>query len=139
MGLMRANWIVPCNLIDFLVGHRPIFFGVFRRIGVASFPARLDPFMVAVEIEADPHECDVPHDMEIRLVDGDGRPYFSVAGQVAMPKRPDMSPSYEFHPFRIAPELEVPGPGVFRIDILCDGEIIGESRIEVVAGSEDGR
>lgn len=44
-----------------------------------------------------------------------------------------MQPTYVYETVRIEPKFQLERPGSFRIDLFCEHEIIGQSRIEVVA------
>lgn len=112
---------------------RPIMVGVFRSIGCKSFPARFYPFMAAMEIEAEPNECGRSYDLELKLVDEDGREFYAQTYTLSLEPRPSMQPTYVYETVRIDPRFQLEGPGSFRIDLFCEGEIIGQSRLEVVA------
>lgn len=127
--------MIPCNYADWLVGGRPMIMGIFRTIGVPEFPARLDPFNVAIEIEADPIETGRDYEIEVRLVDSDGKILYARHFTLEFTRSTNFQTSYVYNVVRMHPEEAIiESPGVYRIDLVCDGEIIGESRIEIVPG-----
>lgn len=89
--------------------------------------------MAAMEIEAEPNECGRAYDLVLRLVDEDGREFYSQTYTLRLEPRPTMQPTYVYETVRIEPKFQLERPGSFRIDLFCEHEIIGQSRIEVVA------
>lgn len=127
---MQATFMIPCQFADQLSGGGPIIVGVFREIRRPYFPAKLDPFFIALEIEADPDEADREYQLLLRLVDEDGRTVYENTIELEMRRRPDMLASYVYAPLLIKIENPIPQSGAYRFDLLLGDETIAQSRIE---------
>ncbi len=128
---MQVGFLLLCEYASQLATGAPVLAGVFRVIGSHEFPARLDPFYVAIEIECDPFEGDRIHEMTLQMVDADGQVYYRNELSLEVHRRPDMLPSNVYSWFRVCVEREIPSPGAFRFDLLYNGDVIGQTRFEI--------
>lgn len=106
--------------------------GVFRGIQIGSFPTRLDPFYLATEIEADPHETG-SQEFEVRMIDEDGVLIYSNVIATDFEKRPNYLPSYMYFCGQVFVENEIKRPGLYRFDLVWKGETLGEARLEITS------
>ncbi len=129
---MRANFFVLCNFASQLANGSPIIAGVFRGVGMHRFPGTLDPFYIATEIEADHLETG-DQEFEVRLIDEDGDIFYKNVIITNFEKRPDFAPSYMYFCGQVFVDREIQKPGVFRFDLVWQGEPIGQARLEIQA------
>lgn len=104
--------------------------GVFRGIQVAEFPVRLDPFYLATEIEADPMESG-RQEFEVRMIDEDGANVYVNTIVTDFDKRPNFLPSYMYFCGHVFVKNEIQGPGIYRFDMLWNGETLAQTRLEI--------
>lgn len=113
--------------------------GFFTRMWVSSFPAELDPSYVAFEIEFEASEMGQTYDLELRLIDEDGRYLDSHGMKIEMMPAPDPFPKQQFGYPRVPwhHPIVFEQPGLFRFDLVVrtgdDEEILGGTTLLVHA------
>lgn len=113
-----------------LANGSPVLAGVFRGVKVDEFPSRLDPFYIAMEIEADPHE-NGEHIFELRLIDEDGATLYENEIQAQFDQRPDYLPTYMYFCGQVFVQGEVQKAGVCRFDLVWNDHVLSQARLEV--------
>lgn len=113
-----------------LANGSPVLAGVFRGVKVDEFPARLDPFYIAMEIEADPHE-NGEHIFELRMIDEDGVTLYDNEIQAQFDQRPDYLPTYMYFCGQVFVQGVVQKAGVCRFDLVWNDQVIAQARLEV--------
>lgn len=127
---MRVNFLLLSNFASQLSNGSPVIAGVFRGIQVGSLPSRLDPFFLATEIEADPHETG-RQEFIVRLIDQDGVSVYENKIEAEFDERPNYLPSYMYFCGQVFIEKEIKATGLYRFDLVWNDETIGESRLEI--------
>ncbi|MBS1719092.1 MAG: hypothetical protein JST35_01455 [Armatimonadetes bacterium] len=127
---MRVSFMICCEYANRFMNGAPALLGIFRSIQVDSFPTTLDPFYLTMELEAEPHEYG-PMVFLIRLIDEDGRAYFEAEMGMDFAKRENYGPSYGYFGEVLQATRPIEKPGIYRIDLLHEGEVIGQTHIEV--------
>lgn len=123
--------MVCCEYASRLDNGSPALMGVFRGIQAPGFPAHLDPFFLAIEIEVDSPMAGRSYFLELRLIDEDGNSYLERDLEVEFRRRPDLGPSYCYFCERVHVGREIKKGGPFRFDLLLDGEILSSARLDV--------
>lgn len=113
-----------------LANGSPVLAGVFRGVKVEQFPARLEPFFIAMEVEADPHESG-DHRFELRLIDQDGKTLYENEILTQFDQRPDYLPTYMYFCGQVFVQQEVQREGVCRFDLVWNEEVLAQARLEV--------
>ncbi len=129
---MRLALCRLCQYAGRLQEGNPILVGLFSRIDSGSFPTRLDPCFLAVEIETDPTEINDVVPMEIRLIDEDGHMLASWDGLLELPdsSEPDTRRTFFTLALPWGRDVQFERPGRFRFDIVIysgteEEEILG--------------
>lgn len=128
---MRCNFLILCQFAARLEGGSPVLAGIFRGIQVAQFPSHLDPFQIACEVEVDPPMAGRSYYLDLVFSDEDGRVLYTTQVELSFQRRPDNGPSFCYlaGPVRIPTPVEK--PGIYRFDLLFEGESIGQTRLDV--------
>ena len=127
---VQVSFMVLSTFASQLANGSPVIVGVFRGVKVEEFPAHLDPFFVALEIEADPHE--VGHQIfELRLIDEDGAVLYDNQIGTDFQARPGFLPSYMYFCGQVFLNRPIPRPGVYRFDLEWQGRTLAQVRLEV--------
>lgn len=111
--------------------------GMFTRMWTSGFPATLDPCYFAFELEFDAAEMGQTYDLELRLIDEDGRFIDSHGMQVEMMPAPDPFPKQQFGFPRVPWHQPIifEQPGIFRFDLAVrigdDEQILGGTTLIV--------
>lgn len=127
---MRVSFMVICEYATRQANGSPILVGIFRGITAPELPARLSPFWLAIEIEAEPHEAG-EHRFKLRFVDEDGQVLFADALIGQFQRRPDLRPSYLYIAEVIDVPVEIQRPGTYRFDLSEGDEMLYQLRLEV--------
>ncbi len=104
--------------------------GVFRGMRLAGFPGPLRPFWVAIEVEADPDEVGV-RVVDLRFVDEDGRVLWGAGIEFVFERRSNYGPNYAFFYSPFHPEIQVPSPGVYALEVVQDGVTLARTRLAI--------
>ena len=106
--------------------------GIFRGVKVEELPARLEPFFIAMEVEADPHEFG-EHVFDLRMIDEDGNVVYENQIEANFEQRPDFLPSYMYFCGQIFVANPVEKEGIYRFDLVWNNETLAQARLEVAA------
>jgi hypothetical protein len=106
---------------------------MFNTIGGMEFPLTPIPFFMCVELEFDPLEGGKSAKVLLRLIDEDGKELMGVEGQFVVPQAIGAKPVTLFQSFKVE-HLVFPKPGHYRLDIVSDGETLGEARLYLERG-----
>ena len=129
---MRVLYSKFCEYACQLLNGRHSMIGIFDNIRAPGFPIDHPPFFICVEVEFDPGETDTTRAFAFALIDEDGKDVLRFEGPPAqVPKDPS------FGPQKIHMTVGIGGArfekaGTYRLDILCDGESVGEERLPVI-------
>ena len=125
---MRANFLVLAQFAGQIQGGGPTISNIFRVHQVSSFPAPFEAF-VALELEIDPHEVGT-HELLLRIIDEDGVPLHESGLIAEFRPRPTIGPNYVYATPLIT--TFVKRPGIHRLDLLYNDEVISDRTFEVV-------
>lgn len=128
---MRCNFLVLCEYAARLDTGGPILMGLIRELQPPFLPIQLNPFYVASELEVDPHEADQTYELQLRMIDQDGRIYYQQEIEVEFYRRPKMRSSYAYFAGQIRVEQLIEQPGDYRFD-LVHGEHVLHSTVFIV-------
>ena len=106
----------------------PTISNVFRIHQVSEFPAPFQSY-VALELEIDNHEVG-QHELLLRIIDEDGSSLCEVGLTAEFRRRPTMGPIYAYATPVVS--ASVLRPGLHRLDLIHNGEIISERVFEVI-------
>ncbi len=129
---MHCNFFVLCQWAGRLDSGAPLLHGIFRHIVVGPMPARLDPFFIAFEIEADYDETDATYVFVLRMIDQDGRVHLEHQLEVTFARRPDLGPSYVYFSRQLHFDRLIDRPGIYRFDLTAGEKPVGELRFEIL-------
>lgn len=119
-----------CDYATRLENGAPVLVGIFRQFSAPEFPAHLDPFFIACEVEVDPPEAGRSYFLDLQLSNEDGRILFSEQLEVEFQRRPDGNPSFCYIAGRILVEAPIERPGLYRFDLMFNDDAIGQVRLE---------
>jgi hypothetical protein len=125
---MRANFMLLAQYAGQVQNGGPTISNVFRVHQVSTFPAPFEAF-VALELEIDPHEVG-RHELLLRIIDEDGLPLREAEMIAEFRARPKIGPNYIYATPRLS--TLVRRPGLHRLDLIYNEEVIAERTFEVV-------
>lgn len=128
---VRCNFLVLCEYASQLAGGGPVLAGIFRRVRTNEFPFQPGTFQVAAEVEVDPPEAGRKYLLDLVLSDEDGRELYSNQIEVSFARREDSGPSYCYFAGNVTLKQPFQRPGLYRFDLLHDGDSIGQVRLDV--------
>lgn len=126
--------MVACQYAGQLEGGAPLLVGIFRQIHVPVLPGPFAPFWLAIELEADPDEVG-EHQLELRLIDEDGRMLFREGLASVFRRRDDLGPNYSYFAEQIFVREPIERPGTYRFDLLWRDQALAQLRLEVIVAS----
>ena len=126
---MRVPLFVLCREAGVAQDGAPYVFGIFREIKTV-LPAHIDPVTVALEVEADPSEVG-RHEFELRIIDQDGKTFFSGGLEAEFSARPKFGLIYSFSSHRVRLREPVLSPGRFRLELIWRTEPIAQLGFEI--------
>ena len=130
---MKVTLAKFCDYACVLEGGKGSLIGMFDTIGGGQFPLVHPTLFICVELEFEKHEGGRQASVKLTLIDEDGKELMGVEGQFQVPPPMGHKPATMFQSFRID-GMTFPKPGDYRLDILADGEPIGEARLYLVQG-----
>ena len=130
---MRVTVAKFCDYACHVDGGKSTLIGMFDTIGGAQFPLTHPTFFICVELEFQPIEGGRPVEIKLVLIDEDGKEMFGVQGNFEAPKG-NARPATMMQAFRID-NMNFPKAGTYRLDIMGNGQPIGESLLYLVQGS----
>lgn len=133
---MRLSFARLCQLAGRLENGAPFIIGLVQILRPGEYPCPLYPFVLAVELEIEPMEAGGRLEMEVVLIDEDGKPVLKIEHGAGLPTAPHHWPGRYWVTFPIPPELTVPAPGSYRFDVSVNGQLLGGERL-ILAERED--
>lgn len=130
--MVQVNFMVLSTFASQLANGSPVLAGVFRGIRAPELPTTLEPFFIAMEIEADPHEIG-EHTFDLRMIDEDGTVLYENQIGAKFEQRPDFLPSYMYFCGQIFVQEPVVKTGIYRFDLVWNNETLAQARLEVAA------
>lgn len=130
---MRVLYSKFCEYACQLANGRHSLIGIFDNVRVPGFPVDHPPFFICIELEFEPLETDIDHDFRFALIDEDGKEVLGFQGPpVKVPRD-----TANVGPQKMQITVGVGGvrfekPGIYRLDISCDGDVVGEERLPVL-------
>ncbi len=113
-----------------LANGSPVLAGVFRGVRLGQIPGQLDPFYIAMEVEADPYEAGT-HTFELRMIDDDGEVLYENQIEAQFEQRPDYLSSYMYFCGQVFVEKLIPRGGVYRFDLIHQDETLAQAKLEI--------
>src|SRR3954465_6062844 len=86
---MELDFAFLADAAEVPLGKLFVMGGAFDTIHVPAFPATHPMLAVVVRLLFKPHDLDRKHELEILLLDADGKQAASSKGDLMMPKSPD--------------------------------------------------
>jgi hypothetical protein len=108
----------------------PILAGIFRGVNAETFPAKLAPFWIAMEIEAEPNEVG-EQTFYLRFVDEDGGVIQEEVLETIFHRHPQMRSSYMYAATILTIRREIFSAGTYRFDLIWNDEILQQLRLEI--------
>ncbi|GIV01532.1 MAG: hypothetical protein KatS3mg015_0362 [Fimbriimonadales bacterium] len=130
---MKVTLAKFCDYACTVDGGKNALIGLFDTIGGEQYPLTHPTLFICVEFEFDMFEANQPAEIKLVLIDEDGKELVGVQGNFEVPPPQDGRPATMFHAFRFD-GLQFPKPGSYRLDILHNGEPVGEARLYLVQG-----
>lgn len=132
MVMVQVNFMVLSTFASQLANGSPVLAGVFRGVKAEGLPTQLEPFYIAMEIEADPHEAGM-HVFDLRMIDEDGQVLYENQIEAMFEQRPDFLPSYMYFCGQVYVQQPVEKEGIYRFDLVWKEETLAQARLEVAA------
>jgi hypothetical protein len=126
---VRATFFLLCEYVVRLENGSPSLIGIFHGSGADSYPRSLPPGFLAFELEAEPDETERPWDFRIVFMDYDGRTLMEYEAQALFHRSEDLLPSRFWHALPLQGPPFIEKPGVYRFDMLVEGEVIASTRL----------
>lgn len=130
--MVQVNFMVLSSFASQLANGSPVLAGVFRGVQVEQFPTQLEPFFIAMEIEADPHESG-EQVFDLRMIDEDGAVLYENQIGANFESRPDFLPSYMYFCGQVYLEKSIERVGIYRFDLVWNDQTLAQTRLEVAA------
>lgn len=117
--------ILICDqVIDDKLTNKKSAIGIFNMVYAAEFPSR----MAQINVLASVTEISGRVPLELRLArDADNSTVFSTRGQVEAPN-PLVTVDLVFN----LQGLQIPEPGQYAFELLCEGDLLGRRRFQVM-------
>lgn len=129
--IMRLVFVKPCEYVSYQMNGRLTMVGIMPSILGPSFPLEHPPFFIVTEMEFDPYERGRSHDVQVVIIDEDGREAIRLNNHLSnVPGLPE-GPTRLITVFPVGP-VSIPKPGIHRLDVFCDGQKVGEERLPIV-------
>jgi hypothetical protein len=131
---MDLDFAFLADAADVSLGKLFVLGGAFDTIHVPAFPATHPVLAVVLRLLLGPIDLDRKHDLEILLLDADGRHVASAQGELMVPKSPDAPQGWKqavILPLRF---FNVPfqQTGHYSIEIVVDGSMVKAIPLRVV-------
>ena len=131
---MELDFAFLADAADVPMGKLFVLGGAFDTIHVPGFPAMHPMLAVVVRLLFKPHDLDRKHELEILLLNADGKQVASAKGDLTMPKSPDAPAGWKqaiLLPLRF---FNVPfnQQGHYSFEILADGQMLKAIPLRVI-------
>jgi hypothetical protein len=131
---MELDFAFLADAADVASGKLFVMGGAFDTIYVPAFPATHPALAVVMRLLLGPLDLDRKHNLEILLLDADGRQVAAVQGELMVPKSPESPAGWKqavILPLRF---FNVPfkQTGHYSIEILADGNMLKAIPLRVI-------
>ncbi len=134
---MRVLLVKACEYTAPLANGRQCMMGIFDNIVAPFMPINHPPFCICLQIEFEQSDPEQDHAVTSRLIDPDGKALFEFPLNVKNVLDPHGGDTRVFISINV-PELRLEAAGDHRIDVLVNGQKLGEERIPVIAAQPIG-
>src|SRR5690348_9823012 len=123
---MELDFALLADAAEVPMGKLFVMGGAFDTIHVPGFPAFHPLLTVVVRLLFNPHDLDRKHELEILLLDADGKQAASAKGDLSMPKSPAAPAGWKQSVILPLRFFNVPfkQPGHYSFEILVDGKLL---------------
>lgn len=128
---MRVLLVKACEYTAPLASGRQCMMGIFDNIVAPFVPIDHPPFCICLQLEFEQADPEQEHHVACRLIDPDGKPLFDFPLNVRNVPDPHGGDTRIFISINV-PGLRLDTPGDHRIDILVDGQKLGEEKVPVI-------
>lgn len=105
--------------------------GMFDNIVTPNIPLDHPPFFLCIQLEFEPLESKNDLDILALLIDEDGKEIANIRANGNVPTAPHIGMTRIFIQF-LMPPIRFEKPGDYRLDVMVNGEKIGEERLPVI-------
>ena len=109
--------------------------GLFENIVLPQVGVDHPPFFVCLQLEFDPDEQDQPLDLEVVMIDPDGKRMLDFNAEGMIPRDSAGGITRLFLQFYV-PKVRFEVLGDYRFDILVGGKPIGSERVPVLVANQ---
>jgi hypothetical protein len=131
---MDLDFAFLADAADVSLGKLFVLGGAFDTIHMPAFPATHPVLAVVLRLLLGPVDLDRKHNLEILLLDADGRHIASARGELMVPKSPDAPPGWKqavILPLRFF-NIPFQKTGHYSIEILIAGEMAKAIPLRVI-------
>ncbi len=137
---MELDFAFLADAADVAMGKLFVLGGAFDTINVASCPATHPALAVVVRLLLSPNDLDRRHELQILLLDADGKHIASAKGELKVPKAPGSPAGWKqavMLPLRF---FNVPfaSEGHYSIEILANDKLLKAISLRVIAHKPNG-
>lgn len=122
---MELDFAFLADAADVSMGKLSVLGGAFDTINVAGFPATHPMLAVVVRLLLSPNDLDRQHQLQIMLLNADGKHIASANGELMVPKSPGTPAGWRqavLLPLRFY-NVPFAQEGHYSIEILYDGKL----------------
>lgn len=120
-----------CEYTAQLQNGRQSMIGIFDSIVVPHFPIDHPSFVFCMQFEFESAEAGDPMDVGIKFVDDDAKALLDFTASGEIPWDANGGPTRLFMQFQI-PGLRLERPGDYRLEVMFNGNRVGEERMPVL-------
>jgi hypothetical protein len=129
---MRVLLSKFCEYACKLENGRHNMIGIFDDVRVPSFPVDHPGFFLCVQLEFERTEAGRPMQIETLLMDEDGKQLFKAEMSGTIPQSQGVGAVKMFVQIGV-PAMRFERAGDYRLDVLFNGQSVGEERLPVYA------
>ena len=131
---MELDFAFLADAADVSMGKLFVLGGAFDTIHVQAFPATHPVLAVVLRLLLGPLDLDRKHELQILLLDADGKHIASANGELTMPKAPGSPPGWKQNVILPLRFFNVPfkEEGHYSIEILADGKMAKAIPLRVI-------
>jgi hypothetical protein len=109
--------------------------GLFENIVLPQPGVEHPPFFVCLQLEFDPDEQDKPLNLEVVMIDPDGKRMLDFTAEGRVPRDTAGGITRLFMQFYV-PKVRFEVLGDYRFDVMMDGKSIGSERLPVLVAAQ---
>ena len=128
---MKVILVKACEYSAPMANGRQSMIGIFDNIVVPFMPIDHPPFSLCAQVEFDQSDADAEHQVFCRLIDPDALTLFDVTLSISHPRDPNGGITRVFISINV-PGLRFEKLGDHRVEVLVDGQKLGEETIPVL-------